>query len=98
MKILGTLVFGALVVAGISGPNAAQQWTADDLYADRPFGNIKVGRAGISQMDFQAFFDNLPDQQRAEIRSRCSVIGSDGRFAQWVRELCVKVLAAQNSA
>ena len=75
MKILGTLVFGALVVAGISGPVAAQQWTADDLYADRPFGNIKVGRAGIGQMDFQAFFDNLSDQQRAEIRSRCAVIG-----------------------
>jgi hypothetical protein len=30
MKILGTLVFGALVVAGISSPVAAQQWTADD--------------------------------------------------------------------
>ena len=98
MKILGTLVAGALVVAGISASVAAQQWTADDLYADRPFGNIEVGRAGISQMDFQAFFDNLSDQQRAEIRSRCSVIGSDGRFAQWVRDLCVKVLAAQNSA
>ena len=98
MKILGTLVFGALVVAGISGPVAAQQWTADDLYADRPFGNIKVGRAGISQMEFQAFFDNLSDQQRAEIRSRCAVIASDGRFAQWVRNMCVKVEAAQNSA
>ena len=98
MYILGNLVAAALVVAGISASIAAQQWTADDLYADRPFGNIEVGRAGISQMDFQAFFDNLSDQQRAEIRSRCSVIGSDGRFAQWVRDLCVKVLAAQNSA
>jgi hypothetical protein len=48
-------------------------------------------------MDFQAFFDNLSDQQRAEIRSRCAVIGSDGRFAQWVREVCVKVQAAQDS-
>ena len=58
--------------------------------------SIKVAQADISQMDFQAFFDNLSNQQRAEIRSRCSVIGSDGRFAQWVRDLCVKVLAAQN--
>jgi hypothetical protein len=40
MYILGTLVAAALVVAGISAPVAAQQWTADDLYADRPFGNI----------------------------------------------------------
>ena len=55
MYILGTLVAAALVVAGISAPVAAQQWTADDLYADRPFGNIEVGRAGISQTDFQAF-------------------------------------------
>ena len=98
MYILGTLVAAALVVAGISGPVAAQQWTADDLYADRPFGNIEVGRAGISQMDFQAFFDNLSDQQRAEIRSRCAVIASDGRFAQWARNMCVKVEAAQSSA
>ena len=58
---------------------------------------MEVGRAGISQMDFQAFFDNLSDQQRAEIRSRCAVIASDGRFAQWVREVCVKVQAAQDS-
>jgi hypothetical protein len=98
MYILGTLVAAALVVAGISAPVAAQQWTADDLYADRPFGNIEVGRAGISQTDFQAFFDNLSDQQRAEIRSRCAVIGSDGRFAQWVRDMCIKVEAAQSSA
>jgi hypothetical protein len=51
MYILGTLVAAALLVAA---PVAAQQWTADDLYADGPFGNIGVGRAGISQMDFQA--------------------------------------------
>ena len=49
MYILGTLVAAALVVAGISAPIAAQQWTADDLYVDRPFGSIEVGRAGISQ-------------------------------------------------
>jgi hypothetical protein len=98
MYILGTLVAAALVVAGISGSVAAQQWTADDLYADRPFGNIEVGRAGIGQMNFQAFFDNLSNQQRAEIRSRCAVIGSDGRFAKWVRDICIKVEAAQSSA
>jgi phosphotransacetylase len=43
---IGDLFAAALVVAGISAPVAAQQWTADDLYADRPFGNIEVGRAG----------------------------------------------------
>ena len=80
-----------------SSPVAAQQWTADDLYADRPFGKIEVGRAGISQIDFQLFFDNLSDQQRAEIRLRCAVIASDGRFAQWARNMCVKVEAAQSS-
>jgi len=98
MYILRTLVAAALAVAGISGSVAAQQWTADDLYADRPFGNIEVGRAGIGQMNFQAFFDNLSSQQRAEIRSRCAVIGSDGRFAKWVRDICIKVEAAQSSA
>jgi hypothetical protein len=98
MYILGTLFAAALVVAGISATVAAQQWTADDLNVDRPFGNIEVRRTGSSQKDFQTFFENLSDQQRAEIRSRCSVIGSDGRFAQWVRDICVKVEAALDSA
>jgi hypothetical protein len=97
MYILGTVVVAVLIAAG-SPFVPGQQWTADDLYTNRPFGNIAVERAGISQKDFQLFFDNLSDQQRAEIRSRCEVIGSDGRFAQWVREVCVKVQAAQDSA
>jgi hypothetical protein len=98
MYILGTLGAALWIVTGLAVPVAAQNWTADDLYVDRPFGNIELGRTGISQTDFQAFFDNLSDQQRAEIRSRCAVIASDGRFAQWVRNICVKVEAAQNSA
>ena len=97
MYMLGTLVAALSIVAGFAAPVTAQQWTADDLNVDRPFGNIEVRRAGSSQKDFQAFFDNLSDQQRAEIRSRCGVIGSDGRFAQWVHDLCVKVEAAQNN-
>ena len=98
MYILGTLVAALSIAAGFAAPVTAQQWTADDLNVDRPFGNIEVRRAGSNQKHFQAFFDNLSDQQRAEIRSRCTVIGSDGRFAQWVYNLCVKVRAAQNSA
>jgi hypothetical protein len=97
MYISGTLVMAILIVVGFAAPVAAQQWTADDLTADRPFGSIEIGRAGNSQRDFQAFFDNLSDQQRAEISSRCAVIGSDGRFAQWVRDMCVKVHATQIS-
>ena len=62
------------------------------------FGACHLGPPGISQKDFQAFFDNLSDQQRAEIRSRCAMIGRDGLFAQWVHNLCGKVQAAQNSA
>ena len=54
MYILGNLVAAALVVAGISAPIAAQQWTADDLYADRPFGNIEVGRA-LAKLTFKRF-------------------------------------------
>jgi hypothetical protein len=98
MYILGTLGAALWIVTELAVPVPAQQWTADDLNVDRPFGNIEVRRTGSSQKDFQTFFDNLSDQQRAEIRSRCSVIGSDGRFAQWVRDICVKVEAALDSA
>ena len=82
MYILGTLGAALWIVTELAVPVPAQQWTADDLNVDRPFGNIEVRRTGSSQKDFQTFFENLSDQQRAEIRSRCSVIGSDGRFAQ----------------
>jgi hypothetical protein len=94
MYILGTFVAAVLIAAGLPFV-PGQQWTADDLYTDRPFGNIAVERAGISQKDFQLFFDDLSDQQRAKIRSRCSVIGRDGRFAKWVSDFCVKIEAAR---
>ena len=77
-----------MVVAGISAPVAAQQWTADDLYADRPFGNIEVGRAGKSKRTFKRF-STTSLTNSVPIRSRCAVIASDGRFAQWVpQHLC----------
>ena len=97
MYILGTPVAILAIAAGFAAPVPAQHWTADDLNSDRPFGNIEVRRAGSSQKDFQVFFEKLSDQQRAEIRSRCAVIGSDGRFAQWVRDICVKVEATQTT-
>jgi hypothetical protein len=80
-------------------PAAAQQrhWTADDFDYRRPFGDIFVGTANPSQTDFNVFFDNLSAQERAEIRSRCEVIGSDRRVAEWVRDFCRQVEQTQDS-
>ena len=97
MYILKTLGAALWIVTGLAVPVAAQNWTADDLYVDRPFGN-RAWADRHKPNGLSSVFDNLSDQQRAEIRSRCAVIASDGRFAQWVRNICVKVEAAQNSA
>jgi hypothetical protein len=80
-------------------PAAAQQrqWTPDDFDFRRPFGDIFVGTANPSQTDFNVFFDNLSAQERAEIRSRCEVIGSDRHFAEWVRDFCRQVEQTQDS-
>jgi hypothetical protein len=80
-------------------PAGAQQrqWTPDDFDDRRPFGDIFVGTANPSQTDFNVFFDNLSAQKRSEIRSRCEVIGSDRRFAEWVRNICRQVEQTQDS-
>jgi hypothetical protein len=43
MYILGTLGAALWIVTELADPVPAQQWTADDLNVDRPFGNIEVG-------------------------------------------------------
>jgi hypothetical protein len=43
MYILGTLGAALWIVTELAVPVPAQQWTADDLNVDRPFGNIEVG-------------------------------------------------------
>lgn len=58
----------------------------------------RSGGQGLAKWTFKRFSTTVSDRQRAEIRSRCAVIGSDGRFAQWARDMCVKVEAAQSSA
>jgi hypothetical protein len=80
-------------------PAAAQQrqWTPDDLDLRSPFGDIPTGTANRSQRDFHIFFDSLSIQERAEIRARCGVIGSDRRFATWAREICAQVEQTQDS-
>ena len=73
-----------------------RQWTPDRLDSSHPFGDIEVETARRSQREFHFFFDNLSDQQRAEMRARCGVIGIDRRFAQWVRDLCRQVEQSQD--
>jgi hypothetical protein len=73
-----------------------RQWTPDRLDSGHPFGDIAVETARRSQREFHIFFENLSDQERAEMRARCEVIGSGWRFAQWVRDLCRQVEQSQD--
>jgi hypothetical protein len=81
-------------------PSAAaeqRQWTPDDMDFRRPFGDIPIGTANRTQRDFQIFFDSLSAQERAEMRARCAVIGSDQRFNEWARDVCGSVEQMQDS-
>jgi hypothetical protein len=74
-----------------------RQWTPDDMDFRRPFGDISIGAANRTQRDFQIFFNSLSAQERAEIRARCAVIGSDQRFTEWARDVCGNVEQMQDS-
>src|SRR5690348_14541829 len=87
-----------LIWAMIPSVAAGQrQWTSDDMHFRRPFGDISIGAANRTQRDFQIFFDSLSAQERAEIRARCEVIGSDQRFIGWARNICESVEQMQDS-
>jgi hypothetical protein len=87
-----------LLCAMIASAAADQrQWTPDDMDFHRPFGDIPIGTANRTQRDFQIFFDSLSAQERAEIRARCAVIGSDQRFIEWARDVCGNVEQMQDS-
>ena len=87
-----------LICAMIPSVAAGQrQWTPDDMDFHRPFGDISIGAANRTQRDFQIFFDSLSAQERAEIRARCEVIGSDQRFIGWARDICRSVEQMQDS-
>ena len=74
-----------------------RQWTPDDMDFRRPFDDIPIGTANRTQRDFQIFFDSLSAQERAEIRARCAVIGSDQRFIESARDVCGNVEQMQDS-
>jgi len=74
-----------------------RQWTPDDLDFGRPFGDIPIGTTNLTQREFWIFFNRLSAQERAEIRARCAVIGSDQRFVEWARDLCAHVEQIQDS-
>jgi hypothetical protein len=87
-----------LICAMIPSVAAGQrQWTPDDMDFRRPFGDISIGAANRTQRDFQIFFNSLSAQERAEIRARCAVIGSDQRFTEWARDVCGNVEQMQDS-
>ena len=53
----------------------APQWTADDLYADRPLGNIEVsGGPAAVKRTFKRFSKTPLTSSVPRFRSRCSVI------------------------
>jgi hypothetical protein len=87
-----------LICAMIPSVAAGQrQWTPDDMDFRQPFGDISIGAANRTQRDFQIFFNSLSAQERAEIRARCAVIGSDQRFTEWARDVCGNVEQMQDS-
>jgi len=59
--------------AGATAPSAGP-WTADNVTAARPFGDINVNAAGTTQQSVMVWVQQRTPAERAELTGRCQVI------------------------
>jgi hypothetical protein len=86
MKHLKRMSALAAVITCIAvAPASAAEWTSGNVTVDRPFGELNISRAGD---DFRGFWSGLSNEQRAEFRGRCGVIGNSDRYQTDARSLC----------
>jgi hypothetical protein len=83
--LTGISALAAVMTCVVFAPASAAEWTSDNVTVDRPFGALDTRRAGD---DFKGFWSGLTNEQRAEFRGRCGVIGNSDRYQTDARSLC----------
>ena len=69
---------GAGATAPSSGP-----WTADNVTAARPFGDINISAAGTSTESVRTWVQGRSASERAELSGRCAVITNSSNAARY---------------
>ncbi len=68
--------------AGATAPSAGP-WTADNVTAARPFGNINVTAAGSSTESMRTWAQGRSASERAELSGRCAVITNTANASKY---------------
>jgi len=58
-------------------------WTADNVTAARPFGNIDVSRAGTSADSVRTWSQARSASEKSELTGRCSIISNPANSARY---------------
>jgi len=72
-------------------------WTADNVTAARPFGNIDVSRAGTSTASVRTWYQARTPHERNELTGRCGVINNPANSARYpanAQQFCRNYLTA----
>jgi hypothetical protein len=80
---------------GKAGAPAASQgpWTADNVTAARPFGDINIQAAGNTNESVRTWAQGRSASERAELSGRCAVINSPAnaaRYAADAKQFCTR--------
>jgi len=72
----GAQTSGSQSTTKSSGANAPSSgpWTADNVTAARPFGDININAAGTTQQSVMVWVQQRTPAERAELTGRCQVI------------------------
>jgi hypothetical protein len=73
---------GAQKGAGATAPSSGP-WTADNVTAARPFGNINVSAAGNTTESVRTWVQGRSASERAELSGRCQVITSSANASRY---------------
>jgi hypothetical protein len=68
--------------AGAAAPSAGP-WTANNVTAQRPFGDINVSSAGTTTETVRTWAQQRSPAERAEISGRCTVITNAGNASRY---------------
>jgi hypothetical protein len=86
-----------------AGASAASQgpWTADNVTAARPFGEINIQAAGTTDASVRTWAQARTPAERAELNGRCAVINNPANSARYqadAKQFCTRyeMVAALN--
>jgi len=77
--------------AGAQTPSSQGPWTADNVTAARPFGDINIQAAGTTTESVRTWVQGRSPAERAELSGRCNVItnpANSSRYDMQTQQFC----------